>query len=432
MTTPRYAAVLVAAALLAACGGNDSDELVRSTEGTATNPASDTAVSVDATLPDSGPVNTGSPITQALDDDSPVPSTNVQAPPDNSAAESTVEPDDRALALIARGLYSVPGAETHCESTTQRGARIKYAFPAEGGDLFALCLVEQRENGDPLTEARLRLVDPAGRTLVDVIVNEVVAGDDGIDGRLRALLELTYADSRQVLHGGRLGFDPLFTEFSVPIFLPHDRPAGSWSLSFGGAIADPVDIDAPCAEGSGEATGDPLNVRTNLRFIREGPIDGDPPVPFEHCRIFPDVVGMTITDAKAVVGPWAVNLGVSVEYRLVAQGEDDDPPCGPDAIVKRSSPRAGEFDGFRINMADKTVDLTPVQPCRSEKTDDSSPDDTTVGETDVVDPTTTTTTTEPVDDEPNGPLTTEPPVDTSNTGELTSASLPSDEATTDQ
>jgi hypothetical protein len=237
-----------------------------------------------------------------------------------------------------------------------------YISPARGGDIYVLCV--ERSEVDfsvPLDPARLTLVNPSGTTVIDVRIEDyeeagVMTGGASYPNPGMAL-ELIYPDGSRRAHGLRMQYLNVVT---IPIFLAHDRPAGTWRLGWADSSSSrstTIAIDASCSHLPADPTmpSDPLAFAENVDFFRasdagDGMALASPGSPgFDHCRLVPDVVGSPAAATISALEQYALTNGKNPSVRVVTGS------C-PDGITDEQGPYAHTV--FRGELYRRLMGLT--------------------------------------------------------------------------
>lgn len=219
-----------------------------------------------------------------------------------------------------------------------------YLGPAAGGDIYILCLPPATARPTVGPFASLTITDAFGDNVVDVELGMYtekasVDGNSNIDQ-----LTVRLQNGRTFVHGLYM-YAP-----AVPFYVPHDRPVGTWSFAYETSdttYQNTFQMRAPChgINSSPAHPPHPLDWASNFEYyssweyehpltqsvlVRLSPENGLQPPRFEHCRIFPDVRGMRIEDAIAVIETYG--LANDIEMSFQVRPGSVVPKC-PDGIV---------------------------------------------------------------------------------------------------
>lgn len=353
----RVGTTLVAVALVGAACGGSTGEVLKDATGSSN---STTTSSID--VAETGVTTTGANASTTM---APTPDTITTTPDtittttgndsagndSTGVTSSTVAPpevdddiDESRLALAANALYTLPGSGAPCTPQPDR-VHAEYLFPAAGGDLYMMCvLVGDLEAGDPIGPLSLMVTRPDGSTAIDATVTSFQDGASVVvDPAGRSPLVL-----------GVYGFWGSGNKAMIPMFLPHDRPAGEWTVASDGASSR-LRVDRPCAGHSAVRNTDPLDVPPDLEFSRGGSFD------FEHCRAFPDVTGLSVSESLVHISTWADVLGVSADVAIDAVTSGGEPrvgECGPESLISTSAPLPREVYRWFVGLPEHPVALT--------------------------------------------------------------------------
>ena len=223
-------ACFACAALVSACGGSGGAPSTVPSTSTATSTTMPTSTT---TTPESTTTSTTSP-------------GSTTGPPDGPTTTTGTEIDETALALLGRSLYNVPGAGLHCDDLD---LSVTYMFPADGGDLYAICLDESIEWDGPIS---FTVATPQGQVVTDITVERTDRSFADVVGFTPFALLVEGPQEVMRLHGLELRSGD-YGVITIPFLLPHNRPAGSWTVaatSKGRSDQTEFEIDRPCATSS--------------------------------------------------------------------------------------------------------------------------------------------------------------------------------------
>lgn len=337
---------------LAACGGGD-DDTGSTTSPSSSVPTSD-SVSASSVATTSSPTSSSSASTPSSIVVTATTAPITTTPPGTNTAATTTAPiittpppttadvvDESALALLEAGLFTIPGANVQCGiGAAFDSISMVYAYAAEGGDLYVICA----DASEPLGDDRLRLTTPSSRLVTDLRLDPTGEFSNIGIGRDATNVVATGADGRRRVLG-TLFDDGSRNRYQIPLFLAHDREAGSWTIEFNGVTAS-VDVRRPCATSGPGNQGDPTVFDPRIRFQRSGPVE------FQHCRAFPDVSGRSIDDAVNLLRDHYDRQGIVADIGVSGRG------CGGE-VVTGSSEDIGDVDEGAINdrQAFPTLDV---------------------------------------------------------------------------